>query len=110
MSHRPALAFNGLLVAALFALAFLAIQKLPAGGQVAIHWGPDSRPDAWVGASAIQLINPIIALVIWFLAAMAPRGFASKTNPAGTAQARLSNILLGQLVIQLLMALYLRGA
>ncbi|MFC5546959.1 hypothetical protein [Massilia aerilata] len=93
---------NGMLVAAMFALAFLAIYSLPAGGQVATHWGPDSRPDAWVGGSAIHLINPIVALVVWFL--------ASNGKPPGTAQARVSNVLLIQLVIQLSIALYARGA
>jgi len=93
----------------MFAVAILAIIKLPTGGQVAIHWGPDNQPDAWVGGSAIQLINPIIALVIWFLVSMFPQGFSSKRKPVGTVQARLSNILLIQLIIQLLIALYLRG-
>lgn len=79
----------------MFAIAFLAIHGLPTGGQVAIHWGPDNRADAWLGGSAIQLINPIIGLVIWFSVSM--------LRPA---QMRVSNILLIQLVIQLLIALY----
>jgi uncharacterized membrane protein len=110
MSNRLATIVSGLLVAAIFAVAVLAIYKMPSGGQVAIHWGPDNRPDAWVGGSAIHLINPIIALVIWFVASFFPQGFASKREVVSTAQARLSNVLLIQLVIQLLMALCLRGA
>jgi hypothetical protein len=107
MRNRLAAVLNGLLVAAMFAIAFLVIYKRPPGPQVAIHWGPDTRPDAWVGGSAIQLINPIIALVIWFSALIHPKAFVLRATPIKTAQVRISNILLIQLVIQLLMALYL---
>jgi zinc transporter ZupT len=110
MRNLRATIVNGILVAAIFAVAALAIHKIPAGAQVAIHWGPDNRADAWVGGSAIHLINPVIALVIWFVASFFPQGFASKPEGVSTAQARLPNILLIQLIIQLLMALYLRSA
>jgi len=103
LMHRwSRVVLNGFLVAAMFAIGFLAIYRLPPGGQVATHWGPDNHPDAWVGSSAIHLINPIVALVVWFL--------ASNVKPPGTAQARISNVLLIQLVIQLSIALYARGA
>jgi uncharacterized membrane protein len=73
MNNRSATALNGILVAVVFVIAFWAIHASPAGGQVAIHWGPDNRPDAFIGGSAIQLINPIVALVVWFLLCMAPQ-------------------------------------
>lgn len=110
MSDRLAIMFNGLLVAAIFAVAAFAICQMPSGGQVAIHWGPDNRPDAWVGSSAIHLINPIVALAIWFVASFFPQGFATRRQLSGTPRARLSNVLLIQLVIQLLIALYLKGS
>lgn len=110
MSNRPTTIVNGLLVAAIFAVSALAIYEMPTGDQVAIHWGPDNRPDAWVGGSAIHLINPVIALVILFVASFFPQGFASKREVVRSAQARLSSVLLIQLVIQLLMALSLQGA
>lgn len=108
MNTRYVTIGNVLLLAAIFAVSLLVIDKMPTGGQVAIHWGPDTRPDAWLGGRAIHLINPVIALVIWFVASFFPQGFASKRGLADTAQAKLSNVLLIQLVIQLLMAICLR--
>jgi hypothetical protein len=110
MSDRFGTLFNGLLVAAIFSVAAFAIYQIPSGGQVAIHWGPDNRPDSWVGSSAIHLINPIVALTIWFVASFFHQGFATKRQLTGTARTRLSNLLLIQLLIQLLMALYLKGS
>lgn len=110
MNDRLATVLNGLLVAAIFAVAALTIYQVPIGGRVAIHWGPDNRPDSWVGGSAIHLVNPIVALMIWFVASFFHQGFATKRQLTGIARTRLSNLLLIQLVIQLLMALYLKGA
>ena len=110
MSDRFGTLFNGLLVASIFSIAAFAIYRMPSGAQVAIHWGPDNRPDSWVGSSAIHLINPIVALTIWFIASFFHQGFATKRQLTGVARTRLSNLLLMQLVIQLLMALYLKGS
>lgn len=109
MTNRHAAALNGFLVAAIFMVAFWTIQVLPARTQVATHWGPDGNPDAWVGGSAGQLINPIIALVLWFLLSTFPQGFASPGKPLKSAHARFSNIFLTQLVIQLLLSMYVLG-
>lgn len=110
MSDRRATLFNGLLVVAIFSIAAFAIYQMDGAGQVAIHWGSNNRPDSWLGSSAIHLINPIIALVIWSVASFFHQGFATKHLLTGPARARLSNLLLLQLVIQLLMALYLKGS
>lgn len=110
MSDRRATLFNGLLVVAIFSIAAFAIYQTDSGGQVAIHWGPDNRPDSWVGSSAIHLINPIVALVIWSVASFFHQSFATKHLLTGPARTRLSNLLLLQLVVQLLMALYLKGS
>jgi hypothetical protein len=110
MNDRLATTLNGLLVAAIFAVAAFAIVQIPGSGQVAIHWGPDNRPDSWVGSAAIHLINPIVALAIWFVASFFHQGFATKRQLTGAARARLSNVLLIQLVIQLLIALLLKGS
>ena len=110
MSDRLGNMFNGCLVAAIFAVATLAIYQMPTGGQVEIHWGPDNRPDAWVGGSAIHLINPIVALIIWVVATFFHQGFSTKHHLTGAARSRLSNVLLAQLVIQLLLALYMRSS
>jgi uncharacterized membrane protein len=110
MSDRLSNLFNGFLVAAIFAVAAFAIYQMPTGGQVAIHWGPDFRPDAWVGASAIHLVNPVVALIIWVAATFFHQGFATKHHLKGTALSKLSNVLLVQLVIQLLLALYIRSS
>jgi uncharacterized membrane protein len=94
----------------MFAVAAFVIYQLPTRGEVAIHWGSDNRPNAWVGASAIHLINPIVALIIWVVATFFHQGFATKHHLTGTALSKLSNVLFVQLVIQLLLALYMRGA
>lgn len=109
MTHRRAVALNGFLVAAMFAVAFWTVHALPDRGQVATHWGPDGRPDAWLGGSAAQLINPIIALVLWFLLSTVPHAFASPGKPLKSAHARFSHIFLAQLAIQLLMSIRALG-
>lgn len=109
MHDRLATVLHGLLVAAIFSVAAFTIYHMPSGGQVAIHWGPDNRPDSWVGSSAIHLINPLVALTIWFVASFFHQGFATKRQLGRIGRERLSNLLLIQLVIQLLMALYLKG-
>jgi len=109
MNHQPAKLLNAGLVAAIFAIAFWTTHGMPAGGEVAIHWGPDSRPDTFLRGAAVQLINPIIALVIWFLLTMAPQGFSSRGQAPGSAHARFTGLFLAQLVIQLCMAIYVRS-
>lgn len=110
MTDRRATLLNGLLVLAIFSVAALAIYQAASGSQIAIHWGPDNRADSWVASSAIHLINPIVALTIWFVASFFHQGFATKRLLTGPARTRLSKLLLIQLVIQLLMALYLKGS
>lgn len=110
MNDRLSNLLNGFLVSAIFVVAAFAIYQMPTGGQVAIHWGTNNRPDAWVGASAIHLVNPISALMIWVVATFFHQGFTTKHHLTGNALSRLSNVLLVQLVIQLLLALYMRGA
>jgi|GEM_PF-4987447 len=109
MTHRRAVALNGVLVAAMFALAFWTAHALPDRGQVATHWGPNGRPDAWLGGSAAQLINPIVALVLWFLLSTVPQGFASPGKPLKSAHTRFSRVFLAQLAIQLLLTMHVLG-
>jgi hypothetical protein len=72
VKHRRAATINGLLIAAMFAIALFAIRELPAGGQIAIHWGPDGQPDSWIGQRSLLLVVPIVSAVLWFLLSMAP--------------------------------------
>lgn len=109
VNNRSAAALNGILVAVLFVIAFWTIHAHPAGGQVATHWGPDNRADAFVGGSAIQLINPILALVVWFLLCMAPRAFAARGGLPQAVHARFTGLFIAQLAIQLLLAIHARG-
>lgn len=109
MHKRLPVALNGILVAVVFAIAFWTIHAAPAAGQFAIHWGPDNRADAFVGGAAIQLINPIIALVVWFLLCMAPQAFTARGVVPQTAHARFTGLFIAQLAIQLLLAIHARG-
>lgn len=105
---RPAAVLNGALVAAIFAVAFRATHGMPAGAPVAIHWGSDGSPDTFLRGAAVQLVNPIVALVIWFLLTMAPQGFSSRGQAPASAHARFTGLFVVQLIIQLCMAIYLR--
>lgn len=105
MADRLATIFNGSLVVAIYVIAAVALYQIPSSGQVAIHWGADNRPDAWISSSAIHLVNPVIALTIWCVASFFHQGFATRRQLTGTARARLSNVLLIQLIVQLFMAL-----
>jgi hypothetical protein len=109
MNKRSAVLLNGMLVAAIFAIAFWTIGAHPAGGQVAIHWGPDNHADAFLGAPAIQLVNPIVALVIWFLLCMAPQAFRVRGAAPQAAHGRLAGLFIAQLALQLLLAIHARG-
>jgi hypothetical protein len=101
MNKLSAAALNCLLIAAMFAVAGWAIHMLPAGGQVAIHWGPDGQPDAWVGEWAGLLVIPIVAGVVWFLLSVYP--------PAGVRPAAVSHVLLFQLAAEVLIAIHALG-
>lgn len=103
MSERLSAALNAVLVAVTFATAAWTISKLPAGGQVAIHWASDGRPDSWVGQQAALLILPITALVLWFVLTFFPRGFGVPRQPIQFV--RIRRILLILLVAQLLLAI-----
>lgn len=106
MNHRSAVLLNAALVAAIFALALWTTHDAPPGGHVAIQWGSDGRPNTFLRGAAVQLINPIVALVIWFLLTMAPQGFTSRGQSPSTAHARFTGLFLAQLVVQLCMAIY----
>jgi uncharacterized membrane protein len=108
MNKRLAAALNAFLIAAMFAIALWAIYELPAGGQVAIHWGPDGQPDAWIGEWAGLLIIPIIACVLWFLLSVSPQGFSFPGKPIQPADVRRTvffRVLLIQLAAQTLIAI-----
>jgi hypothetical protein len=54
-------------------------------------------------------VNPIIALVIWFLLSTVPQAFSSPEKSLQTVHARFSGMFLAQLVIQLLIAVDVLG-
>ncbi len=109
MHRRPATLLNAAVVAAIFAVAFWATHGMPAGAHVAIHWGPASRPDSFLRGAAVQLINPIIALVAWFLLTMVPERFSARGQAPSTAHAHFTGLFLAQLIIQLCMAIYAKS-
>jgi len=76
VNQRLAAALNAFLIAVMFAIALWAIHRLPAGAQIATHWGPDGQPDAWMGEWAGLLFNPVISCVLWFVFSAFPQGFS----------------------------------
>lgn len=103
MGKRLSDALNAALVALMFAIAAWTISRLPAGGQVAIHWGSDGRPDSGLGQQAALLILPISALLLWFIPTFFPQGFALPRHAIQLA--RVQHMLLIFLVAQLLVAI-----
>lgn len=103
---------EGLLIAAMFVIAIWTIRALPAGAQVAVHWGPDGRPDAWVGQGAGLLVLPLVACVLWFLLTVYPQGFWPPRKPVPPADVRhrmFSRVLLIQLAVQVFLAIRYLG-
>jgi uncharacterized membrane protein len=99
-------------IATMFAIAIWTIHALPSGPQVAIHWGPDGHPDAWVGQGAGMLVMPLVACVLWFLLTVYPQGFWSSTKPIPPADLRrrmFSRVLLIQLAVQVFLAIRYLG-
>lgn len=101
MSARRLALFNGWIVAGMFAVAAWTIARLPAGGQVAIHWGADGRADGQLGHQAVLLILPITSLVLWLLLTFFPQGFAVAREPwrPGLVRALLLALLIAQLLV-----------
>jgi uncharacterized membrane protein len=99
---------NAVVIAAMFALALLATREIPPGAQVAIHWGPDGEPDAWMGEQAGFLIVPVIAFVLWFLLSIFPQVLWLPRTPLPPAEVRrtmFSRILLILFAVQVMLAL-----
>lgn len=112
MNKTVAAVLDGLIVAAMFAIALWTIRQLPRGAQVAIHWGPDGRPDACVQEWAGLLIIPLVACVVWFLVSAYPQGLSAPGKPAppaGLRRAMLSRVLAIQLAAQAVVAIHALG-
>ena len=61
MSKRLADGCSGFLVALMFATGLWAIDVLPAGAWVPVHWGADMQPDGWTGKWMGMLAMPLAA-------------------------------------------------
>lgn len=76
MSKRLADIFSGFLIATLFALAFWAIDRIPDGAQIVVHWGPNGEPNGWMGKWAGMLFIPVMAVTATFAVSVVPEGYA----------------------------------
>jgi uncharacterized membrane protein len=91
------------LIALMFAIAMWAIDSLPPGAQIAVHWGPDFVPDRWMGKWAALLFNPFLALFLWFVALPLSQGVALPGKipmPEHVRRAMYLCVLLIQNVVQ----------
>jgi uncharacterized membrane protein len=61
VSKRLADGCSGFLVALMFAIGFWAIDALPAGAWVPVHWAADMQPDGWTGKWMGMLAMPLAA-------------------------------------------------
>ena len=73
MNMRPLQAVTAISVVAQLALAGYALTQLPAGAQIAIHWGIDGRADGFADAWFGVLLLPALTLLLGPLLAVIPR-------------------------------------
>ncbi|MGZ5199287.1 MAG: DUF1648 domain-containing protein [Telluria sp.] len=89
----------------MFVIASCVIHVLPAGAQIAIHWGPDGQPDAWVGQWSVLLVIPIVSSVIWFLLSVVPQAFSVSRRPIQPVHPRFTRVFLILVAAQILIAI-----
>lgn len=61
----------------MFAIALWTISELPAGAQIAVHWGGDGEPNGWMGKWPGLLFIPVLAILVSFMASIFPQGYSS---------------------------------
>lgn len=74
MRQRAAHALSGFLIAFMFATALWAIDALPPGARVAVHWNANWQADGWSGKWAGLLFIPCLALVLQWALSAVPQG------------------------------------
>lgn len=112
MNSRFADALNALLIAVMFAIALWAIYELPAGAQVATHWGPDGRPNGWMGKWAGLLFNPVLSCALWLVLSAFPQGASLPGKvvlPERARRAVFSCALLVELAAEIFIAMHALG-
>jgi len=112
VNSRVAGTVNGFLIALMFALALWAIDALPAGARVAIHWGLDGQPNRWMGKWPGLLFIPVLAVFLAWLASAFPQGLASPGKRALAADGRRALfccVIVTQAVAQAVIALVALG-
>jgi uncharacterized membrane protein len=105
-------ALSGFLIAVMFAIALWAIDELPAGARIAVHWGPDGEPNGWMGKWPGLLFIPVLATVVWFMASASREGnsFPGKLDlPAHARRAVFVCVLLIQAIAQTAIAINALG-
>lgn len=108
MSKRLADGLSGFLVALMFATGFWAIDALPAGAWVPVHWGADMQPDGWTGKWMGMLAMPAAAT---FLCCAQTAFTQTAPTPGrlelsdGARRAIVVGVLLVQAVMQVAIAL-----
>ena len=107
MNSRLAGAVNGFLIALMFAVALWALDALPAGARIAVHWGVDGAPDRWMGKWVGMLTIPLFSLALCWLGSLVPEGAASPGKlplPPRVRRALLCCVLLIQALVQVAIA------
>ena len=103
---------SGFLVAVTFATALWAIDALPAGARVAVHWNLRGEPDAWMGKWAALLSIPVLAALLRFLLWAFPQGIAAPGKivlPAHAQRTLICCVLLLQATAEMAISLNALG-
>lgn len=88
MSQRATPILAGFLIAFMFAAGLWAIDALPAGARVAIHWNANWQADGWSGKWPGLLFLPCLAIVLQLALSAVPQGVAMPGKPPLPAHAQ----------------------
>jgi uncharacterized membrane protein len=112
VNKRLADNLSGFLIALMFAVAMWAIDALPAGARIAVHWGAAGEPDGWTGKWAGLLFIPVLSTVLWFALSALPQGLWSPGKlrlPVHAQRALFVCVLVVEAVVQTAIAVNALG-
>ena len=72
MRYRGMMAASALVTGAMASVAVVAAQRLPAGAQLATHWGPDGQADRFADAGTALAMPIVVTLALSLMMAALP--------------------------------------
>lgn len=72
-AYKPVLIFGTAVLFVMSILSLWAWQRIPAGTEIPVHWGPDGQPDRYGNKFLGLLMLPIVVVAIMFLRVVVPK-------------------------------------